>query len=532
MAWLALVLALAAQGSKEEKGKFRLTYFGREAGSEEYRIEVFEDGHVAVFSKAKFEVEIQGQKRPYHVDTALTLDKDWAPHLYAGYRKIGTEESLAKIEWKKGAAVVDRKKEVKTSAAFVADNNVFAHLLPLLRRYGGGRRKVKVFNPTALADLEAGIEDLGEATLHGPGRAVQAREYRIAMGTLGTVTAHVDAEKRILRAWNPMIAGLAELEGFEGLSREPPGGTRPEEVVEAEVEFPGGAARLKGAITRPRKEGPCPGVVLLSDEGPHDRDGNFRAEGGVPGDDRERSWSGLRHVAHALSGAGAIVLRYDDRGCGGSGGEHGTARLSDLAAAARAAVDFLRKRPDAAGVGIAGHGEGGAIAAMVAAADPEVRAVFLLAAPARPWDAVLLERLERRLREQGTREDLVPGLLAKERRLFDGIRKAEGDYLEIDERRTFIGRLREHFALDPAAEVRKAKGAVVVLQGMRDRAVGPDHAERLREARPDAEVRRFEALDHLFMPSEGRPGDLAETARRPDAEFLKVLAERVAARMK
>jgi hypothetical protein len=504
-----------AQGSREERGKFRLTYFGREAGAEEFRIEEFEDGHVAVFSKARFEIEIQGQKRPYVTDTALTLGKEWVPMLYAGYQKIGAEERLSKIEWNKGVVVVgERKKEVKTSAAFVADNNVFAHLVPLLRRYGGGKKKVKVFNPTALADIEAGIEDLGEVTLHGAGRSVQVREFRLAMGTLGTVTAHLDSGKRLVRAWNPMVAGLAELEGFEGLSKEPPGGVRPEGLEESEVEFPSGSIRLAGTVTRPKKEGPFPAVALLCDAGPHDRDG--RPE-----------WDGFWRLAHALPAAGILVLRFDSRGCGRSGGDAGKVRLSDLAADARAAADYLRGRKDVSSVGLAGHGEGGVAAAKAAAGDAKIRAVFLLAAPARPWDEVLLERLERKLRGEGLKGELVEAALNAERKLFDRVRKSEGDTLEIDERPTFVAGLREHFGHDPAEQLRKVKAKAVVFQGMKDAEVGPDHADRYLEARPDADVRRFESLDHLFMPVRGRPGDLADSGRTLDPEFVKVLGERI-----
>ncbi len=525
MLWFAVLLAATAQGGREERGRFKLAYFGKDAGVEEYRIEEFEDGHVVVFSNAKFEVEIRGQKRPYLVDTALTLAKDWTPMLYAGYHKVGSEERIRRVEWKKGVAVVDRKKEVKTSSRFVVDNNVAAHLVPILRRYGGGRRTVKAFNPFSSGEMDVSIEDLGKVTLYGSGRTVEAVEYRLSMGALGTVTAHLDPASRLIRAWNPMLSWLAELEGFEGLAREPLDGL-PEGVEEREVEFHSGAVVLAGALTRPRKGGTYPAVVLISDAGPHDRDGNPLGGEGV------RAWSGFRHAAYALSEAGVIVLRYDDRGCGKSGGDFAAAGLSVLASDARAAADFLRGRKDVSQVALAGHGEGGVAASMAAGADEGIRAVFLLASPARPWNEVLLERLERRLIEEGGREDSVAAALEAQRRLFDRIRLAEGDYLEIDERRTYIGALKESFNSDPAAEARKVKGAVVVMHGLKDNEVGADHAEKLREARPDAEVITFEGLDHWFMPSPGGPGLRGDQARRPDAAFLKALVKSVSGRLR
>jgi len=104
--------------------------------------------------------------------------------------------------------------------------------------------------------------------------------------------------------------------------------------------------------------------------------------------------------------------------------------------------------------------------------------------------------------------------------------------LEIDERKTFIGWMREHFHHDPLAQIAKVKGAVVILQGRMDRQVFPEHAESLARARPGAELRMFDGLDHLFMRSEGKVGEYADPDRRVDPGFLKVLADRVAAHLK
>jgi pimeloyl-ACP methyl ester carboxylesterase len=132
----------------------------------------------------------------------------------------------------------------------------------------------------------------------------------------------------------------------------------------------------------------------------------------------------------------------------------------------------------------------------------------------------LLERLDRSLRESGTGDDARAEILADERRRLEAIRKADADTLLIDEKETFVGGLREHFNHDPAEQLPKVAATVVLIQGLSDREIAPDYAERLESAMKRAEkenfeVLRFEGLDHSF-----------QKAGAPDPDFLKSLAER------
>src|SRR5436190_17106120 len=96
---MLVLLALVLQEARQESGVFKLSVGGRASGTEEYRLEEFEDGKTVLFSKARFELELPGAKRAYVTDTVLTMDKAYAPALYAGYRKAGREEDQVKIEW-------------------------------------------------------------------------------------------------------------------------------------------------------------------------------------------------------------------------------------------------------------------------------------------------------------------------------------------------------------------------------------------------------------------------------------------------
>jgi len=524
-----LCLSMQAQGT-EEKGKYILSFFGKEAGTEEYRLEEFEDGQVVLHAKSRFEIQVRGRAQTVSADTMLTMDKSFAPVRYAGLERASGQERRSKIEWKEGAAYPDPRRPVKTAAPFLLDNNIYAQFIPILRRFEGPRRKVMAFSPVTMGDVELLIEDKGEVTMKGKESSARAREIQITLGALG-VTAHLDAKKRLVRLSSPLVGALAELEGFEGMMPEPRGGEirRPDSVAEFDVTFPSGSIRLAGSITMRRGLKTAPAVVLISGSGPQDRNENVvRGKG-----DAERfawegpDWSIFKSIAYALSEAGVTVLRVDDRGCGKSGGDFAVAKLSDFTSDVEAAVAFLRTREDTGAIGLVGHSEGAVIAPIVGSRDGNIKAMFLMAGMARPLDQVLLEQTALRMREGGSKEETVLPILDRQKEVFRRIKEAKEDWLEIDERRTFVGWLREHFNHDPLAQIRKVKASIVILQGTMDRQVLPGHAEALAKARPDAELKVFVGLDHLFMKSEGKVGEYADPDRRADGEFLKFLADRV-----
>jgi pimeloyl-ACP methyl ester carboxylesterase len=118
---------------------------------------------------------------------------------------------------------------------------------------------------------------------------------------------------------------------------------------------------LAGTLTMPARGRHFPAVVLLTGSGAQNRDEEI-----------------LGHrpflvLADHLTRRGIAVLRFDDRGIGGSGGDPTTATTADFATDAAAAIDYLRSRREInrQKIGMAGHSEGAAIAFMTAADHPE-----------------------------------------------------------------------------------------------------------------------------------------------------------------
>lgn len=145
--------------------------------------------------------------------------------------------------------------------------------------------------------------------------------------------------------------------------------------VTEEVHFLSGATKLEGTLSKPTGSGPFPAILLLGDTGPQNRDGEiFLPSGSAP----------LRRLAEALSQAGYLVLRLDDRGMGGSMGDYNHQYLDDMKRDVRSAIAFMLKREDVRpdSVGLVGYGEGATLSAVSKPEMPEIAYVAGIAAPA------------------------------------------------------------------------------------------------------------------------------------------------------
>lgn len=178
---------------------------------------------------------------------------------------------------------------------------------------------------------------------------------------------------------------------------------------------------LVGTLTIPKGEGPFPAVVLVSGSGQQNRDEELM--------NHRPFWV----IADHLSRNGIAVLRYDDRGIGGSGGEVYNATSMDFSYDAEAAFDFLRsqKHIDASRVGILGHSEGGIINFMVASRRPEVAFLVSLAGPAVSGIEVLKEQQAAILRASGMTEEMIQFSSNTNAQLFN-IVEASSDRVEAD----------------------------------------------------------------------------------------------------
>lgn len=296
----------------------------------------------------------------------------------------------------------------------------------------------------------------------------------------------------------------------------------PYTAEEVTVRTPAGHV-LTGTLTLPARAGrPVPAVVLATGSGPQDRDG---ASAAIPG------YRPFRQVADTLARRGIAVLRLDDRGVGGSGGVAPDVTTAHFADDLRAAVAYLRARPEIAPgrIGLVGHSEGGVSAPMVAADDPRIRAVALLAGTSRRGREVSLYQNRALL-------DAVPELTPAQRDSIMATIPAQLDSL------AGTGAwLRYWFEYDPLPTARRVRAPVLVLQGATDRQVPEAQARELAGAmraagNRDVTLRVFPAINHLFLPDPEGTANVQRYAGLPSKDVppavLGALADWLAAKLR
>jgi hypothetical protein len=140
---------------------------------------------------------------------------------------------------------------------------------------------------------------------------------------------------------------------------------------EEQVKFSNGDVTLAGTLTLPQEQRTYPAVVLISGSGPENRDEEIFG------------FKIFRLLADHLTRNGIAVLRYDDRGVGGSSQGSSADTSETYAGDVEAAVQYLKGRPeiDPKQIGLLGHSEGGITAPIVATRSPDIAFIILMSGP-------------------------------------------------------------------------------------------------------------------------------------------------------
>src|SRR5450830_340758 len=285
-----------------------------------------------------------------------------------------------------------------------------------------------------------------------------------------------------------------------------------------EVRFASAGATLAGSLTVPKGPGPWPAVVLVHGSGPNTRDQDVFGH------------KIFLVLADYLTRKGIAVLRYDKRGVGKSGGDYASATTLDFADDAQAAVSFLRTRPEikTRHIGMVGHSEGGLIVPLVAARDPQVAFVVMMAGPGVRGELLMVEQMALSAESAGISVEKVARQRELYKTLFAAIvaepdveqaRRKATAILEQGERDAVLPSgaaapmvkqftsawFRTFFTLEPGPALRAMRQPVLVLNGELDRQVPP----RLDLAaistalanNPRAVMKELPKLNHLFQTS-------------------------------
>jgi pimeloyl-ACP methyl ester carboxylesterase len=356
--------------------------------------------------------------------------------------------------------------------------------------------------------LPAIVHKVTDETIKVPGRIIAARRWTLHLGG-GAAKLEMDVwtdGSRLLRLDIPTQMLTVVRDDIASVSARLVTMAR---ANDEEVMIPANGFSLAATISRPvaaaapepaagRKPAPVrlPAVVLVSGSGPTDRD-EFVA--GIPI---------FAQLANALADAGYLVVRYDERGAGQSGGRQESATIEEFAVDARAVVAYLLKRRDVdpRRVSLVGYGEGGWIALVVAAREQKIAAVGLIATPSTPGTELVLE--QQRLMFEGG--DANPAkqqaAVEQQKRILEAVVTGKGwENFNADMRRRVDTPLYRSFLMfDPAQAIVKVRQPVLVMQPMLDHEVPSHHGEQLAglaRARPRARGTEFVQLagaNHLL----------------------------------
>ena len=293
----------------------------------------------------------------------------------------------------------------------------------------------------------------------------------------------------------------------------------PYRAEQVEVHTPAGHT-LTGTLTMPiGARGRVPAVVTITGSGQQDRDESISI---VPG------FRLFRQVADTLGRRGIAVLRLDDRGVGGSGGDvNGT--TADFADDIRAGVAYLRTRSevDGARLALVGHSEGGMIAPMVAADDRRLAAIVLMAGPADRGDSVIAFQLRSAVEQEpsiapAARDSALAALRA-----------------QFDSTSGKLAWMQYFLSYDPIPTLRRVRQPVLILQGATDLQVTADQAPKIERTLREAGNRRvtthvFADRNHLFLRDPvGAPSGYSRLpSGRVDDEVMGTLADWLVATLK
>lgn len=297
----------------------------------------------------------------------------------------------------------------------------------------------------------------------------------------------------------------------------------------AEVTIPVKGYTLAGTLLLPKNsKGKLPAVLTITGSGLQTRDEPIP----LPGLEKYRL---MRPIAETLASRGIAVLRVDDRGVGNSGGRETltNATTSSFADDVRAEVHYLRTRPeiDPKRVALIGHSEGGMIAPMVAATDPNIAAIVSMAGDGKRGDQISLQ-------QQSEALDSIPGMtpelkkqkVAEEQEIINAVQTG-GDLSKYPPE-VRLPWLKEFWTYDPIPTIRKVRQPILILQGALDRQISAEQADLLEQAaraggNKNVTKQVFPNLNHLFLPAKTGGVDeysKLETTSIPD-EVLKTLGD-------
>lgn len=409
------------------------------------------------------------------------------------------------------------KTDALSAGTVLLPNNVFGAYVALARRLvtmtPGTTFRVYV---APQAEVDATLESVTPERLRTPARAIDVKRHRVSVKNPGgalVIEVVTEQDGRFARLSIPSVSLEVAREDVASIS------TRQEKFSRAgdeDVSILANGFNLAASVSRPRnivdrnpkKPTRLPAVILVAGSGPVDRD---EVVAGIPV---------FGQLASALADAGFLVVRYDKRGVGQSGGRAESATLPDFADDVLAVVQYLRKRKDVDGkrIHVVGHSEGGWVGLLAASRSKHIARLVLAGTPAVPGHELVLEQQRYLLEKMKTDSVELEAKVALQKRINSAVMFGtswEGVGMAV-RRQADTPWFRSFLRFEPAAVMPKVRQPLLVVQGALDRQVAAHHADKLaalaraRKKAPLTEATTLPGVNHLFVPA--TTGDVDEYA--------------------
>ncbi|HSW77576.1 MAG TPA: alpha/beta fold hydrolase [Candidatus Chromulinivoraceae bacterium] len=271
--------------------------------------------------------------------------------------------------------------------------------------------------------------------------------------------------------------------------------------TEHEVTVTADSLDVGATISIPVGSGPYPGVVLLGGGGPFDRDETDGAN------------KPLKDIAWGLASRGIAVLRFDKVNYVHSqvAASPKFTMMDEYVPHAVAGVHMLQQQRDVDihKIFILGHSMGGKVAPQIAAAEPSVAGLVIMAGDAQPMQqaAVRVARYVDTLNSTASTKSAV-ATIEKQAALVDSSQlsiSTPASELPFGFSGAYWLSVRDY---DPVATAVALEKPMFILQGGRDYQVTvEDDLSRWKAGlsqNPNVKIRIYKADNHLFFPGKGR----------------------------
>lgn len=422
-----------------------------------------------------------------------------------------------------------QKTDEIAAKTIVLPNNHFAAYEALAARLPGAKTGDELRAYIApQVEIPIRIGDVADETIRTPDRVVAVRRFQLSFQNPGGVleaTIWIDDRFRLARFEIPSVSLQVVREDLASVTARRETVSHPGDVL---ASIPAAGFTIAATITRP--PGPAvatrlklPAVVLVGGSGPTDRD---EVVAGIPI---------FGQLAGALADAGFIVVRYDKRGVGQSGGRLESATLADFADDVRAVVKYLKKREDVDSrrIAVVGYSEGGSVAMIAGWREKSITAIALLASMGSPGADLILEQQRHVLERLKTPEAEKQAKIELQKKIQQAVLTGKGwEGIPEDLRKQADTPWFQSFlAFDPAEVMPKVRQPAIVIQGSLDTQVPPHHATRLgelanaRKKAPKTDAVVIDGINHLLVPA--KTGEVDEYAQLKDGKISPKVVEKL-----